>query len=415
MTGELNVYLGNRLVGTLSSADNGNLSFVYSDEWLNDPDSFPLSLYLPKRRERYPDEIARPFFVNLLPEATVLAAVARKLGISSRNHFALLAAIGGECAGAVSLLPQGSDPSTAGSYREVTDEELDGIIGQMPQRPFLAGEEGVRLSLAGAQYKLPVFIRQDGTFCLALGNAPSSHIIKPEMAGIEYSVRNEALCMDLAARLGLPVPETLIRQTAHEVLVVKRFDRTPTDDGSIARLHQEDFCQALGFMPDTKYETEGGPGLKACFGLLERFSASPAKDRQTLLNWVVFNALIHNADAHAKNISILYTAEGIRLAPFYDLLCTGLYEGISEKMAMRIGNENRPKWIVTRHWERFAQEVGIGAKLVFRTLSEMSEVILPVFSATAQEHCDRYGDSKVYQNLELVLERQVRHIKATLS
>lgn len=415
MTGVLNVFLAGRLVGKLESDDLSRLVFSYTREWVADKTALPVSLYLPKRIEQYPDEIARPFFSNLLPEATVLGAVARKLGISSRNVFALLKALGGECAGAVTLLPPGVDIEGAGSYKPIDPAELELIIRQMPQKPFLAGDEGVRLSLAGAQHKLPVYIGVDRAVCLTSGTAPSSHILKPEIPGIPSSTRNEALCLDLARELGLPVPHSYLMRVgeAGEVLVIERYDRVKAEDRGLARLHQEDFCQALGFLPEMKYETEGGPDPAACFRLLEKYSASPARDRKTLLEWVVFNFLIHNADGHAKNLSILYSPEGIRLAPFYDLLCTGVYEGIAEKLAMRIGSENRPGWIAPRHWERLAKEIGIGVKLVNKTLSEMAEIIPAALGRVAHNHISAYGDDAIYAKIVAIVEGQARRSQAS--
>ncbi len=170
--------------------------------------------------------------------------------------------------------------------------------------------------------------------------------------------------MRLASAIGLPAADvSMIAIGGDPVLVCGRYDRF-YQDGKLVRVHQEDFCQALGYSYDQKYESEGGPGIKECFDLLERYGSEPLVDKMNLLRWIIFNWKIGNADAHAKNISILYRDRGIRLAPFYDLMSTAEYPSLASRMAMKVGGENRPDWIKGRHWQRMAQEVGIKASLV---------------------------------------------------
>jgi serine/threonine-protein kinase HipA len=170
-------------VGLLSSDKLQRFSFQYDPEWLARRNVQPLSLSLPLREGVYSDEKARPFFTSLLPESTVRESVARKLGISPRNEFVLLEALGGECAGAITLLPQGVAPAKQSGYRALSSEQFRKIIRELPQKPFLAGEEDIRLSLAGAQNKLPVYLERQQVF-LPRGSSPSSHIIKPNIAGV---------------------------------------------------------------------------------------------------------------------------------------------------------------------------------------------------------------------------------------
>ena len=407
------VYMGLEKVGRLECGDKGRFTFQYDLEWINRDNVPPLSLSLPLRKEVYDDESARPFFTNLLPESTLREAVARKLGISPRNEFALLEELGGECAGAVSLLPPDTDPAYDGDYREMSEEELHEIVRELPNRPFLAGEEGIRLSLAGAQEKLPVYVKGNKIF-IPRGSFPSSHILKPNIKGIDGSVRNEIFCMSLADELGLQVPSVTLITGLDELYVIDRYDRYQDDSGIVHRLHQEDFCQALGLVAETKYETEGGPSLADCFKVLEQYSSSSALDRKKLLEWAVFNTLIHNADAHAKNISLLLLSEEIRLAPFYDLLCTKVYEGVSDKLAMKIGGENRPQWIQPRHWERFSEAVGISSKMVIKTVSELAGQINSAAQEVADAQSRTWGDAPVVDKILQVIERQVRHVEQTL-
>lgn len=410
---ELVVYLNGAHAGLLTCDKEQRFSFRYASEWIARDNVPPLSLCLPLTETEYTDKKARPFFTNLLPESFVREAVARKLGISPRNEFALLQALGGECAGAVTLLPPGRETEKHSGYKELSFEEFHQLLLEMPKKPFLAGEEGIRLSLAGAQHKLPVYL-EDKRFFLPKGTSPSSHIIKPNIEAIEQSVRNEAFCMAIAERIGLNVAQATVLTSPEEVYIVQRYDRYRDSTGVLRRLHQEDFCQALGLMAETKYEAEGGPSLLECFSLLDRFSSHPILDKKALLKWVVFNYYIYNADAHAKNISFLLKSDEIRLAPFYDLMCTGIYEGVHDKLAMKIGNENRPRWIHIRHWERMAKAVGIGTKLVLKTFSEMGKEISEAAEKVASEQNELWGPASIIAEIQNIIAKQVQQTKTAL-
>jgi serine/threonine-protein kinase HipA len=396
VTASLVVFLRGDKVGQLSVERSRDFVFTYDAAWLTSPTAVPLSLRLPLREEPYPDEAARPFFANLLPESDLRRAIARRLGLSEQNDFALLEAVGGECAGAVSLLQEGLQPAGSGDYRDLGDDELNDLIEELPRRPMLAGEAGIRLSLAGAQNKLPVLF--DGRrVSVPLGDAASSHILKPPIDRYPYTVENEYFCMRLAAQVGLAVPEVTILHKRRSLYLVARYDRTRTQDGAVERIHQEDFCQALGIAPDQKYEKEGGPGLPQCFTLLRAHSVQPVVDVRALLDWVIFNYLIGNADAHGKNISLLLTQEGPQLAPFYDLMCTAIYPELTEKLAMKIGDEDRPDWIIERRWQAFAEAVGIGYRLVRQRLAQLAESVPQATEDLVQEAsfaeypCDVYA------------------------
>lgn len=405
---ELDVFLEGEPVGRLRLDEQRRFVFSYAREWLENPAAIPLSLALPMRREPYEDDAARPFFANLLPEGELRNLVARRLGLSPLNDFALLEEIGGECAGAVMLIPRGMRPRQTPGYRELGQGELAAIIEELPRKPLMAGERGIRLSLAGAQNKLPVYIREEKTF-LPVGDSPSTHILKPPIPGFEESVQNEAFCMMLAERMGLPVPAVAIWKTPDPILIVERYDRRIASDGRVVRVHQEDFCQALGILPDQKYESEGGPSLSRCFGLLREKSTRPAADQKALLCWVIFNILIRNADAHAKNLSVLLAGEGPRIAPFYDLLCTEVYESLSKKCAMKIGGENRGDWIQQRHWERLADTLGFKSRFVLDTLRGMSEQITREAESLANVFCRRHKGVKIVGRIfELIQSRSSR-------
>lgn len=376
MTTALLVRIDEVVVGRLWLGERKRFCFQYDKEWL-ERSKIPLSLLLPLRPEPYLDDESHPFFANLLPEEKIRAVIARNLGISLNNDFGLLERIGGDCAGAVSLYPETVKPQHEPSrYRQLSPDELAAIIRELPRRPLLAGEKGIRLSLAGAQKKLPVFY-DDEHFYLGYGALPSNYIIKPAIEDLDGTVENEAFCMALAGEVGLEVPRSFIHQYEDtRVFVIKRYDRATTTDET-KRLHQEDFCQTLGVPPEFKYETEGGPSLAACFNLLRNSSTRSGKDVLSLLNWVIFNYLIGNSDAHGKNLSLLLLPEGPILAPFYDLLSTRIYAhyGLAEGLAMKIGGENDPSAIRKKHWELFAEEVGIKPRLVLTRVTDLAQKI----------------------------------------
>ncbi len=405
----LDVYLQGEKIGRLWLDEKRRFVFKYDTAWIDRPDAVPLSLRLPLQAEPYPDDLARPFFSNLLPEQEIKRVIAQRLRISPENDFAMLNRLGGECAGAVSVLPVGESPAAKPGYREINEEELHRIVIDLPRRPLLAGVEGMRLSLAGAQHKLPICMEEDRVL-IASGNAPSSHILKPPIRDLEDTVGNEAFCIKLAQRLGLPTPAVTIRQGLDRLFIISRYDRTRNQEGSLVRLHQEDFCQVLGFLPDQKYESEGGPTLPQCFALLQEKSIRPAADRMALLRWTIFNCLIGNADAHAKNLAMLFTDQGPRLAPFYDLLCTQVYPDLSEKLAMRIGGENRPAWIQQKHWERFADTIAIKPRLVLKTLQDMAAAALPAAQALADDFQKAYGKSPILAKILAVIAQRAKAV-----
>lgn len=414
MRAGLLVRLDEAVVGRLWLDEKRHFCFQYDADWL-ERSRIPLSLSLPLRREPYLDDESHSFFANLLPEERLRTLVARNLGISPNNDYGLLERIGGDCAGAVSLLPEGEEnPDKPGTYRPLSLDELNDLIAELPRRPLLAGEKGVRLSLAGAQKKLPVFY--DGQhFHLGLVSAPSNFIIKPPIDDLDGTVENEAFCMALAHGVGLAVPSTFIHQHGTlKAFVIQRYDRA-MDGDTIRRLHQEDFCQALCIPPEFKYETESGPSLAACFELARSSSVKAGKDVLSLVNWVIFNYLIGNSDTHGKNLSLLLLPEGPQLAPFYDLLSTRIYAhyGLASDLAMKIGGESAPDAVRKKHWEQFAEEVGVKPGLVQARIKGLAkrirEVSLQLYQGPFAGHrCDALG--RLMELIGEQAEKTVRRI-----
>lgn len=375
----LDVYLHGGLAGVLERLSQARLRFTYDENWIGAGEA-PLSLSLPVRAESFDHDECAPFFEGLLPEGEFLKAIARTLHVSASNPFQLLTELGGECAGAISVAPVGApepgrDPRPP---RWLDEEELSTLLADLPQRPLVAAIDevedggGFRLSIAGAQDKVGVLI-EGSRIGLSHGDPPTNGILKAPIPHVEESVVNEAYCMSLAAHVDLDVAAAVPGAAdSHDYLLVRRYDRgRDTRDG---RIHQEDFCQALGLVPAVKYEKEGGPTVADCAGLIRRHCAAPVRDLMAFLDALLFNFAIANHDAHSKNYSLLLDGPGaIRLAPLYDLISTAVFARSDRKLAMRYGGENRPQYLRGRHLDRLAHALGVKPALVRRRAMAMRE------------------------------------------
>jgi serine/threonine-protein kinase HipA len=365
VTRSLSVWWDGALVGALHIDEHGDLGFAYDTAWLDDPAKPLISQSLPKREEPFNRRATRPFFAGLLPEDAQRETVARNLGISERNDFRLLEALGGDVAGALTLWPKGEMPPAQPGHSAtlpLTDAELIDILDTLPKRPLLAGNDGrLRLSLAGAQQKLPVVLI-DGRIALPEPGQPTTHILKPPIARFPATTENEAFAMRLAAAVRLKVAPVEPRNvTGRPFLLVERYDREIAADGRVRRLHQEDFCQALGIPPEQKYAGEGGPTFKSSFDLIRKACTPPAPATLQLLDAAIFNVVLGNADAHGKNYSLLYAGGATSMAPLYDLMCTVAYPELSAKFAMLVDKRATLEEFRPNTWEKFAEDVGVGA------------------------------------------------------
>ena len=395
---KLEVYLHTQHVGQLIQDNRGLLFFKYDVDYLVSG-RIPLSHSLPLQKERFTFKQCQGFFSGILPEAHQRTMIARRLGISPHNDFAMLAKIGGECAGAVTFLPEGSSPEKQQAlYHALSDDELAHILKTLPHQPLMAGQEGVRLSLAGVQDKIAVHILKN-TVSLPLNGAPSTHILKPALPHFPGVVFNEAFCLKLAKIVGLPAASAEVHTIEDiDYLCVERYDRIITQN-NIERIHQEDFCQALGITSNMKYQIEGGPSLKRCFHLLREISTVPALDLQCLLDAVVFNYFIGNHDAHGKNFSIVYySSHNRRLAPFYDLLCTRFYPELSCDMAMKIGGEYSLDKISIKHFESLAEDIGFSTPMVKKRIFEMVQTIQEALHKVDLNHPTSHRIAEIIQN-----------------
>ena len=407
------VYLNAERVGSLEQDDSGLLQFSYNQTWLEKPDAMPLSRSLPLQSGVFPGKKARPFFAGILPEEGPREKIAEILGISQINDFAMLERIGGECAGAVSLLPEGIAPTDPKNtrYHELSEPELQQLVAELPSRPLMVGRDGLRLSLAGAQDKLPVIVHNN-RICLPLGGTPSTHILKPEPDRFPGLVANEVFCMTLAQAAGLNTPNTEYRPIGKKsCILVQRYDRATDEDCSTTRLHQEDFCQALGFPPERKYQKEGGPMLSDCISLLKDWSTTPVLDVPNFINGLIFNVLIGNADAHGKNYSLLYSGGERRLSPYYDLVSTLAWPDLSKNLAMKIGGCESINAFTIGDWKKMAKKAGLGWPMIRERMAESCHSVLNKLGEV-QLQTREYSDSMVTLLHETIGDRVVRMLEA---
>ncbi|MFY7817689.1 MAG: type II toxin-antitoxin system HipA family toxin [Akkermansiaceae bacterium] len=377
------ISLHGKPIGVLDD-DGQRIVFQYNDAWLADADALPLSRQLPLQSEPFEGQRVSVFFGGLLPEADSRDQIARKLGISVNNDFAMLERIGGECAGAIALMPE-ELPGMAPPHHAVrwlSEEEVTRMMQQLPHQPLLAGEEGLRLSLAGAQVKLPVVL--DSTsggvtrVALPLGDTPSTHIIKPEPVRFPGLAENEAWCMALARRIGLDAAETWTERMGNvPCLISKRYDRVQGGSGEIVRrLHQEDFCQALGYPSSRKYQQEGGPSLRECFQMIRDWSTTSVLDIRHMLDAVIFAAITGNADAHGKNHSFVYAQGTRRMAPLYDQVCTMAWPELSTTLSMKIGNASTLAEVSPEHFKQLCSIAKLGWPMVRERIKTLCRQIL---------------------------------------
>lgn len=379
----LTAWMNGELVGTWRVDRNAH-AFRYERSWLESSHSRSLSLSLPisSSLEIKGPEV-RNYFDNLLPDNDrIRARIRRRFGLKSDEIFDLLEAVGRDCAGAVQLLPE--DASPAGWNRihctpltEARIVELLNAVGSDTHPESIHDDDLFRISIAGAQEKTAL-TRWKGRWCRPHGATPTTHIFKLPLGLIggtrrvnaSDSVQNEWLCAQIIAALGLAVaPTSMASFGGQSVLIVERFDREWMDERTwIARLPQEDICQALGVGPDKKYEQHGGPGMHRCLQLLE---GSAERDDTTLflLTQLVFT-LLAATDGHAKNYSIhLDRGDAYRMTPLYDVLSMWPYFGDGAHqfrhrraglaMAVRARHAHYLfHTIQARHWQQLATRYG---------------------------------------------------------
>jgi serine/threonine-protein kinase HipA len=413
--GDLPIYFEQRPVGTVR-VDSKGPTFSYDRTWLATRGAFPISTTMPLGPEPFGSAVFLPWAANLLPESEQLRAVGQFLGMSPNDVIGLLSEIGRDTAGALSIGKPGGTSSVY--WRAVeTEGELERVIEELPNKPFLVGEEGVSMSLAGVQSKLAVGLDDNGRICIPTVGSPSTHILKPDSQRLPGGVHNEAFCLTLAKRLGLPAVEvTTGRAGKRTFLLAKRYDRTG-GGGRWRRLHQEDFCQALGKPPSAKYEMNktgvSGPTIKDMVDVTRRLMAPT--DILRLLDMVIFNVIACNTDAHAKNYSIMITGAGPSVAPIYDIMCGEPWRHVTKNLAQTIAGQKRGEQLAGKDWENFARECGLGARQVIARVRALAETALAEAGAAASEVTDLpAGGHPILDEVRTSIERRTQTLLAQL-
>lgn len=375
-------------VGTLGYESHDEIfSFEYDATWKEHRDGYAISPHIPLRGEAPGSSTVRRFLENLLPEGRALDIVSTANQVSKNNIYGLIRELGRETTGALTFLEDGDTPGQREpTQREVTRKELADRIAERGELPFQVWDGKVRMSIAGYQDKLALYVQGDRMF-LVEGRLASTHILKPEpLEGrLPMLVVNEHFCMSLAARLLLPAAKVDILRLPAPVLVVRRFDRRQLDEG-VQRLHVIDACQALNFPVAYKYERNFGSGRDVrdirdgvSFPRLlsvGEMAIQSAPTKLNLLRWAIFQYLIGNSDAHGKNVSFFSGPEGLALAPFYDLVSVVQYPGIDHEMAMAYGDEFALDMIRPWDWASLAERIEIPRSVLIRNMRLMADKAL---------------------------------------
>lgn len=381
--GTLDVFIGGVLVGSLHGPDP--LSFTYADDCLNGLVAVPFADIIPLQQGAISSVEVTAFFENLLPEGD------QRLLLEAKHHvstvFGLLSEVGGDTAGSVVILPAGARPELD-SYAKLNWDDVGKMLanstaieGVEPVMPRV----GNHVSISGAQNKLLISIDVDGSPLFPLGASISTHILKPDIvranSSIWASAINETIMMRAAKLCGLPVAEVDYVGGSVKSCLVKRYDRIKDPETERwVRIYQADLCQLLNKPSTVKYENDGGPSFKDCYLMVKAKSALPAVDCLNMLKWLFFNLYTGNNDSHAKNISMMATAQGLRLAPFYDLMCTRVYSGLSVNFAFRIGDSFQAGKVSADDVFMLADSIGVTRKYLLdiaATLATKVEAAVP--------------------------------------
>ncbi len=398
----LDVFHGTQRVGTVH--DTSPLSFSYASAWLGHEDAFPLSL-IPLQPGATDAPHVLAFFENLLPEGDLRVYLSELRKASTL--FSLLLEVAGDTAGAFVMLPHGQEP-VAPTYEPTTWESLAHTIQTRSAAAIqIEGGDGARISLAGAQDKASIALFDGQPPSLPRGSAPSTHILKPDIrriAKIRASAANEAIVMRTAAHCGLNTARVFVEPHT-QACIVERFDRVPHADSTLARLIQYDFCQIAGLASEKKYEKEGGPGVAQCAQIIRQHSARAAPDLQAFVQWVFFNLFVGNNDSHAKNLSIYQRpGEGMRLTPFYDLMCTRIYPGLSREFAFNIGGEVLPGKVGRTQVDGLAAQLGMGSSYLRATALALAARVPDAIDKASQDIAPALTKSGQVFAEKLVLE-----------
>lgn len=408
----LDVYLGKHIIANLSML-NDQLHWQYSEDWQHT--GYAVSPHLPLQGD-IPTINVQIFLRNLLPEGNGLDELVKGFHLSKYNTYGLIRALGLDTPGALIMLtPQQSFPENP-YFRIITDNEMAQRLDSRDDFGLIIWDGKPRLSVAGVQDKINVMINKEGKLGFGEGSLCSTHILKFEKQKFSHLVINELITMRLAKQCGLTVANVqLMHFGKHPALLIERFDRRIISMNEIQRRHIIDGCQALNLPPEYKYERNFGSGrdvahirdgasMKKLFDFANR-CANPALTKQQILDWVLFNLLIFNYDAHGKNISFFIGTNGISLTPFYDLVNIKMYPDFEHEMAMGLGDEFDGKTVHAYQLADFADSCQLSRTLLTKRLKYLIKKLLPAlemeiklnFSSDEENHYLNQYQSMVYK------------------
>ena len=424
-THSLSLWAHDQKVATLGYEPlNDRWSLDYEYDWVNTPDSFPLSPPLPLEppAQGYAPGAVKRFVENLLPEGRVLDISATTYHVSKSNIFGLINALGTETAGALRFWRSDQTPPSvvADAPREVTQAELSERLATRDAVPFVVWDGKVRMSIAGYQDKLQVYLdkplEDGGRMFLPDPPMASTHILKPDprRPDMPHLVVNEHFCMSLARRMGLPVADVGILRAPKPLLVVTRFDRAVVESAEgpvVRRLHIIDAVQASDLPVTYKYERNFGNGeqvrniregvsFEVLFNRVEQ-TVNKAAARLAMLRWALFQFLIGNSDAHGKNFSFFARRQGLEPAPWYDLVSVMQYPGIDHELAMAFGDAFTLKEVSAFALADFAKRCNLDRRLLKREALRMTKL--------ATEHAVIQAEAEIYLDDERAFARQLHN------
>ena len=403
--------------GCITGSNFRDAAFSYDESYIASPSAHAISLSLPLSIKDYDTDSTRTFFDGLLPEGFTRQCVAENIHASSDDYISILRELGSECLGAIQIIDE-EKPSIQEGYIPLTIEEIKALAKEGASK---SAEIVVKshLSLTGASGKVGLYYDQaSGKWYKAQGLAPSTHIVKQSHVRYKNIVLNEQLCLLAAQKLGIEIPESFILQAQvgevndEDVLfATRRFDRDFDKDSRIIdglktpyRLHQEDFAQALGIKSSDKYEKTGQGYLKRMFDLLQKHSSNPIEDSLKLWKRAVYNCIIGNTDNHIKNSSLIYSKDlsSIRLAPFYDVVCTKVYESSTDEMSVSINGRQNVNQVTRDDLEQEAKNCGLGSKAAMKIYDEVLNGIQKALLDSADE-LSRAGFTEAQPMAEKIL------------
>lgn len=413
---KLNVFFESHKVGELKRDEELIYSFVYDSTWLNHPKKFPLSLVMPLEEKEFGNKVTLSFFENLLPEGDVRETLSKARHIN--GDFEFLKEFGKDCAGAIIISNEDESPFIENNS-EKTPINMKKVFKAIDQNhsvaDVIAEMNPGYLSLAGAQDKFPA-IYQDKKFYLPLNGNPTTHIVKVPIQrhNIKESVYNEYYCMELARAIGFTVPICqVVGDGTHPLFVIERYDRFVDEKDIIHRIHQQDFCQAQGFVSENKYESMGGPRIKNNYELILKnvYFRNRVENTYTFLDWICFNLLIGNNDSHSKNISFILKDEKIELAPMYDLISTIVYPKLKRTFAFMIGERNEFSKIGKNQFEMLDKELGLKVGTMAGRMQIVHDKVMKIKDIVAKRIVVDHKQVKIVQRIAEEIDGRAKSLK----